>query len=94
VHRTLSGAPAWRPLEPATLGKMEARSAIIHQTVWCATGLSGEPAEQQLSAPTVDFAKATVRNSAATESEAQKSEGIRLSGVAPDYPVQLEDKRR
>jgi hypothetical protein len=31
-------------VEPATLGKMQARSAIIHRTVWCATGLSGEPA--------------------------------------------------
>jgi hypothetical protein len=36
---------------------------------------------------------ATMMNSAATESEAQKSERTGLSGVAPDYPVQLEDKR-
>jgi hypothetical protein len=35
---------------------------------------------------------ATVMNSAATESEAQKSERTGLSGVAPDCPVQLEDK--
>jgi hypothetical protein len=46
-----------------------------------------------LSAPTVDSAEATVRNSVATESEAQKSEGTGLSGVAPNYPVQLEDNR-
>jgi hypothetical protein len=32
------------------------------------------------------------RNSAAQKLEAQKSEGTRLSGVAPDYPVQLDDK--
>jgi hypothetical protein len=32
-------------------------------------------------------------NNAATESEAQKSEGTGLSGVAPDCSVQLEDKR-
>jgi hypothetical protein len=93
VHRTLSSAPAWRPLEPATLGKMEARSAIIRRNIRCATGLSDEPAEQRLSAPMVDSAKATVRNSAAIESEEQKLEGTGLSGVAPDYLVQLEDKR-
>jgi hypothetical protein len=32
-------------------------------------------------------------NNAATESEAQKSEGTGLFGVAPDCLVQLEDKR-
>jgi hypothetical protein len=48
VHRTLSDAPARRPLEPANLGKMDARSAIIHRTVRCATRLSSEPAEQRL----------------------------------------------
>jgi hypothetical protein len=32
----------------ATFGFLESRSAIIHQTVWCATGLSGAPAEQRL----------------------------------------------
>jgi hypothetical protein len=32
-------------------------------------------------------------NSATTESKAQKSERTRLSGVAPDCPVQLKDKR-
>jgi hypothetical protein len=31
-----------------------AHSAIIHRTVWCATGLSGAPAEQWLSSATVD----------------------------------------
>jgi hypothetical protein len=51
AHRT----PGPYRVEPATLGKMEARSAIIHRTVRCATGLSSEPAEQWLSAePTVD----------------------------------------
>jgi hypothetical protein len=79
-------------LEPATLGKMEARSAIIHRTFRCATGLSGELAQQRLSAPTVDSTKGTVLNSATTESEAQKSEGTGQSSAAPDYPVQLEGK--
>jgi hypothetical protein len=35
--------------KPATLGISRAPSAIIHQTMQCATGLSGEPAEQWLS---------------------------------------------
>jgi hypothetical protein len=93
VHRTVSGAPGPYRVKSATLGKMEARSAIIHRTVRCATGLSGEPAEQRLSAPMVDSAKATVHNNVATELEAQNSEGTGLSGVALDCPVQLEDKR-
>jgi hypothetical protein len=53
-HRTVSGAPGPYRCEPATLGKMEARSAIIHRTVRCATGLSGELVEQRLPAPMVD----------------------------------------
>jgi hypothetical protein len=57
THRTVSGAPGPYRCELATLGKMEARSAIIHRTVQCATGLSGEPAEQRLPAPTVNSAK-------------------------------------
>jgi hypothetical protein len=44
----LSGAPGPHRCQPATLGKTKAHSAKIHQTVRCATGLSGEPAEQQL----------------------------------------------
>jgi hypothetical protein len=56
-HRTVFGAPEPYKCEPATLGKMEARSAIIHWTVRCASGLLGEPAEQRLPAPTADSAK-------------------------------------
>jgi hypothetical protein len=82
AHRTVFGAPGLYRVKPATLGKMEARSAIIHRTVRCATGLSSEPAEQRLSAPTVDSAKATVPQ------QSQK----RKSQRAPDCPVQLEDK--
>jgi hypothetical protein len=40
-HRTVSGAPGPYKCQPATLGKTQARSAIIHRTVRCATGLSG-----------------------------------------------------
>jgi hypothetical protein len=50
AHRTVSGAPGpYRP-KPATLGNLEARSAIIHQTVRCAIRLSGEAVEQWLPA--------------------------------------------
>jgi hypothetical protein len=82
THQTVSGALGPYRVEPATLEKMEARSAIIHRNVRCATGLSGEPPEQRLSTPMVDSAKGTILNSAATESEAQKSEGTRLSDAA------------
>jgi hypothetical protein len=50
AHRTVSGAPGPYRCQPATLGKTKARSAITHQTVRCANGMSGEPAEQRLSA--------------------------------------------
>jgi hypothetical protein len=60
VHRTLSGAPDRRPPEPATLGDSRAAFAIIHRTVRCATGLSGETAEQRLPAQlTVDCGDVT-----------------------------------
>jgi hypothetical protein len=45
VWRTgLSGAPGPDRVQAATLGFSQARSAIIHRTVRCAIGLSGEPA--------------------------------------------------
>jgi hypothetical protein len=53
-HRIVSGAPCLYEDEPATLEKTKPRSAIIHRTVQCATGLSGVPAGQRLLAPTVD----------------------------------------
>jgi primosomal replication protein N len=87
-HRIVSGAPCPYEDEPATPGKTEAPSAIIHRTVWCATGLSGVLAEQQLTRTTVDSVKV---NSAATvqhRSQSRKLEGhqtvwcsTRLSGA-------------
>jgi hypothetical protein len=49
-HRTVSGAPRPYDFKLFTFGFLMARSAIIHRTVWCATGLSGAPAEQRLPA--------------------------------------------
>jgi hypothetical protein len=43
-HRTVSGALGPYKVQPAIVGKTQARSAIIHRTVRCATGLSGVPA--------------------------------------------------
>jgi hypothetical protein len=43
VHRTVSGAPGWFPVNRPLSGKVQRRTTIIHWTVrWC-TGLSGEP---------------------------------------------------
>jgi hypothetical protein len=43
VHRTVSGAPGWLPVNMPLSEKNRWRTAIIHRTVrWC-TGLSGEP---------------------------------------------------
>jgi hypothetical protein len=60
-HRTVSGAPSDSvrctrtvQLKPATLGFLQARSAIIHRTVRCATGQSGESAGNDYLSATVD----------------------------------------
>jgi hypothetical protein len=81
-HRTVSGAPGPYNSERATLGNSRACSTIIHRTVWCATGQSGEPAEQRL--------PARQRSPARMNSASQKSE--RRSQRAPDCPVQQDDK--
>jgi hypothetical protein len=52
-HRIVSGAPGPYNLKLATLEFLQARSAIIHRTIWCVTGLSGVTAEQLLSSATV-----------------------------------------
>jgi hypothetical protein len=72
--------------EPATLGNSRAPSAIIHRTVQCATGLSGEPAEQRLSSANGRLCK--VLQYATVSRRIQSSE---VRG-APDYPVPQEDK--
>jgi hypothetical protein len=51
VYRTLSDAQAEAPRELVALGFSQSHSAIIHQTVRCATELSGEPTEQRSTAP-------------------------------------------
>jgi hypothetical protein len=63
----LSGAPGPYKGQPATLGKMQARSAIIHWTVWCATGLFGEPVGNDYLRATVDCKSTCHVNSVAAE---------------------------
>ena len=43
VHWTVSGAPGWTPANWPLSGIRQRRTAIIHQTVWWCTELSGEP---------------------------------------------------
>jgi hypothetical protein len=52
-HRTVSGAPGPYICELFTFGFLRHRSAIIHQTIQCATELSGAPAEQRLLRATI-----------------------------------------
>jgi hypothetical protein len=72
-------------LKPATLGFSQARSAIIHRTVRCATRLSGESACNGSLAPTVDSYAWTVREQCTPEVRAE------VRG-APYCPVPHEDK--
>jgi hypothetical protein len=91
----VSGAPGPYSLEPGTLGFPAARSAIIHRTIRCATGLSGEPAEQRLPAqPTVDCgnvrAGTVPRRSQNSKVRGHRTVrcGTRLSGAAKDKRLQ------
>jgi hypothetical protein len=100
VWRTgLSGAPGPYSVQLSTLGFLRARSAIIHRTVQCATGLSGAPAEQRLFGATVDcksarqsYSAQTVRAGVRAVTKGAPDSEHYLSSAAPDYPVTLEDK--
>jgi hypothetical protein len=65
-HWTVYGAPGPYKSELFTFGFLRPHFAIIHRTVWCATGLSGTPAEQWLSNATVDCNGRLQRYSAQT----------------------------
>jgi hypothetical protein len=68
----------WRPPNPPLSGILQARSTIIYRTVRCATGLSGEPAEQRLTGANSRLQKCSAVNSASTEVKAQMSEGFHI----------------
>jgi hypothetical protein len=73
-HRTVPGAPCQYKSEAATRGKTQARSAIIHQIVRCASEAMA------IQRATVDSDSGTVQHSAQQKSE-QRVRG------APDCPV-------
>jgi hypothetical protein len=95
-HRTVSGAPGPYRAELATLEFLQAHSAINHRTVWCATRLSGAPAEQRLSSAMVDCNDALTALQCAAEVRVEvrgtSDSEQDLSGVAPDCLVPQEDK--
>jgi hypothetical protein len=94
AHRTVSGAPGPYRVQPVTLGKTRARSATIHRTVRCATGLSGVPAGNGYPArnATVDSDSMNSTTQCAVEVRAASQRGTGLSGTPPDCPVPQEDK--
>jgi hypothetical protein len=73
-HRTVSGAPGPYRVQPTTLGKTQAHSAIIHRTVRCASG-------QRLSSTQ----RSTLMDEQCSTVPRQKSEQ-QVRG-APDCPV-------
>jgi hypothetical protein len=98
-HRTMSSAPGPYNVQLSTLGFLRTRSAIIHQTVWCATGLSGAPAEQRLFGATVDcksaeqsYSARTMRAEVRAVARGAPNSEQYLSGAVPYCPVPLEDK--
>jgi hypothetical protein len=81
-HRTVSGAPGPYNSESATLGNFRVRSAIIHRTVQCATGLSGEPRSNGSVRANGQFYQVNSATQYHAEVRAAKSEGTGLSGAA------------
>jgi hypothetical protein len=86
-------------LQLFTFGFLRPRSAIIHRTVPCATGLSGAPAKQRLASATVDSNGRlqreqwrTVRAEERAAARGTPDSAQYLSGTAPDCPVPPEDK--
>jgi hypothetical protein len=86
-------------LQLFTFGFLRPRSAIIHRTIPCATGLSGAPAEQRLASATVDSNGRlqreqwrTVRAEDRAAARGAPDSAQYLSGTALDCPVPPEDK--
>jgi hypothetical protein len=90
-HRTVSGALGPYNSELFTFRFLERRSAIIHWTVQCATGLFGVTAEQWLYGATVDCTVSLIAlqfvAEVRTEVRGAPDNEQCLSGAAPDCPV-------
>jgi hypothetical protein len=98
AHRTVSGASRSYESELATFGFQKRRSAIIHQTVRCTTGLSDAPAEQRLGSTTVDcnghlqrYSARIIRAEVRAAAEGAPDSEHCLSGATPDCSVPHED---
>jgi hypothetical protein len=81
-------------LQLASFGFSGSHSAIIHRTVRCSTVLSGVPAEQRLTTPTVVCNSyrnieqcATTRAESELVSDGAPDNEQELSGAPPDCPV-------
>jgi hypothetical protein len=88
-HRTVSGAPCSYEDEPATLGKTEPRSAIIHRTVRCISRAMATRSNGRL--------QKGMSDEQCAQSQSRKVRGAPdreqyLSGGAPDCLVSQEDK--
>jgi hypothetical protein len=98
-HRTVSGAPRPYNCELLTFGFLQRHYAIIHRTVWCATGLSGVPSGATATSAIVDcnghlqcYSARTVRAEVRAAARGAPDSEQFLSGAAPDYSVPHEDK--
>jgi hypothetical protein len=98
-HRTVSNAPGSYRCKLFSFGFLRRRSAIIHRTVRCATGLSGAPAEQWIASATIGcnsrlqrYSARTVRAEVRAATRGAPDSERYLSGVALDCPVLPEDK--
>jgi hypothetical protein len=90
----MSGAPGTVQSELFTFGFLRCRSAIIHQTVRCATGLFGAPSGATAPSAMVDYnghcqtlQYATVRGRVRAQSHSASDTEQCQSGEAPDCPV-------
>jgi hypothetical protein len=93
-HRTVSGAPGWIISNLLASGIQGGRSAIIHRTVRCSTGLSGVPSGATVASATVEFngRLTTLQCTDCARRVRAGADGVPdseqcLSGAPPDYPV-------
>jgi hypothetical protein len=76
----VSDAPGLYRVQLATLGFLQAHSAIIHRTARCATELSGVTAEQWLLRATVDCKSAVIRAIMKNSARRVRAAGQRRTG--------------
>jgi hypothetical protein len=85
-HRTVSGARGPYRVQLATLGFLQARSAIIHWTVWCNIGATATPRNGRLQ----HHGDQMNSEEQCAQSQSRRSEAHQTLNSA--CPVPLEDK--